>query len=131
MHCSTKTRMAPSVLQLDHVALHVADLEKSEAFYREVVGLKPIARPAFPFPGAWFQVGGAQQLHLIGEAPDHTIDSSSRSLHFAFRVDDAASTAEHLRARGVLFRGPKPRPDGAQQIFLQDPDGYTIELVSR
>lgn len=123
--------MTPTVLQLDHVALHVTDLETSVAFYRDVIGLKPVARPAFPFPGAWFQVGEAQQLHLIGDGPRQPTDSASRSLHFAFRVDDASRTAEQLRARGLPYRGPKPRPDGALQIFLQDPDGYTIELVSR
>jgi lactoylglutathione lyase len=54
-------------LQLNHVALHVADIERSAAFYRDVLKLEPIPRPAFTFPGAWFRLGGDQELHLIGE----------------------------------------------------------------
>ena len=54
------------ILELNHIALHVADLERSVAFYREVLRLVPIPRPAFDFPGAWFQLGAVQELHLIG-----------------------------------------------------------------
>jgi catechol 2,3-dioxygenase-like lactoylglutathione lyase family enzyme len=117
--------------QLDHVALHVADLASSTLFYRDVIGLPTIDRPAFSFPGAWFQIGRTQQLHLIGEKPEQPNVTGSRNLHFAIRVDDAKAAAEQLRARGINFHGPKPRPDGALQIFVSDPDGYTLELVAR
>ena len=53
--------------QLNHVALHVADIERSVEFYRDVLRLEPIPRPAFTFPGAWFQLGTDQELHIIGE----------------------------------------------------------------
>ncbi|HJX30081.1 MAG TPA: VOC family protein [Thermoanaerobaculia bacterium] len=42
---------------LHHVSLPVGDLERSRRFYREVLGLEEIARPPFPFPGAWFRLG--------------------------------------------------------------------------
>ena len=45
------------VLQLNHVALHVADVAVSESFYRDVLQLEQLARPAFDFPGAWFRFG--------------------------------------------------------------------------
>ena len=54
------------ILELNHVAIHVADVERSSAFYRDVLRLEMIPRPAFDFPGAWFRLGAAQELHLIG-----------------------------------------------------------------
>ena len=52
-----------NIAQLNHVAIHVADVERSLVFYRDVLRLEPIPRPAFTFPGAWFQLGIDQELH--------------------------------------------------------------------
>jgi len=113
--------------QLDHVAIHVKDVEESVRFYEQVLGLEAMARPAFDFPGAWFRLGSAQELHLIGEREERVI-SSSRGNHYALRVDDPAGWAARLEEKGVAFRGPKARPDGVMQIFFEDPDGHVIEL---
>ena len=53
--------------QLNHVAIHVADVEKSVQFYQQVLLLETMRRPPFKFPGAWFRLGSDQELHLIGE----------------------------------------------------------------
>ena len=74
-------------LQLDHVALHVADLERSVKFYTEVLKLEPMPRPAFAFPGAWFRLGERQELHLIGERTAPVI-SHNRGNHWALMIDD-------------------------------------------
>ena len=50
------------VRELNHIALHVTDVGKSSAFYRSVLRLEPIPRPAFTFPGAWFRLGANQEL---------------------------------------------------------------------
>jgi lactoylglutathione lyase len=115
------------VTQLNHVALHVADVERSVAFYREVLRLEPMARPAFSFPGAWFRLGIDQELHLIGERKLDVV-SNSRGTHFALRVDDVDAWERHLDERGVERFPRKIRPDGAFQVFLKDPDGHFIEL---
>lgn len=112
---------------LDHVALHVADVEASTAFYTTALGLAPLPRPAFGFPGAWLALGGGHQLHLIGGRRE-PVHSGSRSTHFALRVDDLDAWAEHLRALGASFRGPHTRPDGCRQLFVVDPDGHHVEL---
>lgn len=117
------------VRQLNHVALHVRSVEASCAFYEDVLGLEQIPRPAFDFPGAWFRLGVDQELHLIG-GREQDVSSASRGNHFALLVDDIAAFESRLRELNVPMRGPKPRPDGATQIFISDPDGHVIELCT-
>ncbi len=113
--------------ELNHVALHVQDVERSCDFYRRVLCLEQIPRPAFTFPGAWFRLGAVQELHLIGDR-NHPVFSHNRGNHFALRVDDLKKWAEHLKDCGATHLPPKQRPDGAWQIFLRDPDDHVVEL---
>ena len=113
--------------ELNHVAGHVADVERSGAFYRDVLRLEMLPRPAFDFPGAWFRLGTVQELHLIGRRLE-TIPPVNTNEHFALRVDDLAAWEAHLQRVGAEFRPMQQRPDGAWQIFLRDPDGHFIEL---
>ena len=117
------------ILELNHVALLVADLHRSCEFYLRVLKLPPMPRPAFDFPGAWFRLGTKQELHLIGERAEQII-SGSRSNHFALLVDDIAAWEKHLTNVSADFRPMKLRPDGAHQIFVRDPDGHMIELCT-
>ena len=116
-----------TVLELNHVALHVRDLDRSTAFYGGVLGLPRLPRPDFPFAGAWYALG-TQELHLI---VDEALPAEERHHgHFALRVENAAAAQQELTARGVReMSGPAPRPDGALQIFLTDPDGHRVELL--
>jgi lactoylglutathione lyase len=118
-------------LELNHIALFVKDVENSSKFYEEVIGLHKIPRPAFDFPGAWFGIGEFQQLHLIGirTTQDIVEHSNPRGNHFALRVKSYKQTEEMLISKKIVHQPPRKRPDGAMQIFLQDPDGYYIELV--
>jgi len=136
-----RVTMAFRVSALHHVALPVSDLERSRRFYREVMGLAEIERPAaFDFRGAWFALGDGQ-LHLIERSGgtlrvDRPVDS--RDVHFAVRVDDFDATLAHLRAAG--YRDDLPADDalwlkwnrrpnaGFPQIFILDPDRHVIEL---
>ena len=130
-------------MQIDtihHVSLTVSDLDRSRTFYREVLGLTEIARPPFSFPGAWFQVGEAQQLHLIVH-PLATFRTGKgldgRDIHFAVRVSDYRGTVEFLKDQGYTegdadeFRrvivSPHPTA-GFPQIYILDPDRHVIEI---
>jgi len=115
--------------QLNHVALHVADVERSVAFYRDVLRLEPIPRPAFTFPGAWFRLGVDQELHLIGERKQDVI-SHNRGNHFALLVDDFDAWEKYLIDRKVNFAPRRTRPDGALQLYVIDPDGHYVELCT-
>lgn len=115
-------------LQLNHVALHVADVPASERFYRDVLQLEAIPRPAFTFPGAWFRLGVDQELHLIGDR-QQPVHSHNRGNHYALMVDDIDAWERHFQTIGVPSRRQK-RPDGAHQVYVTDPDGHVIELCT-
>lgn len=107
-----------------HVSLDVADVDAAARFYGDVLGLTPIDRPDFGFPGAWFEANGTQ-IHLI-EVPAHEAPTSQ---HFAFRVDDVDAVVATLVDRGVEVSGPSAGFAGAgRQAFLKDPSGNLIEL---
>jgi len=129
------------VTALHHVALPVSDLERSRRFYRDILGLLEIDRPAaFDFPGAWFALGEGQ-LHLI-ERRDGTTRGEkaldSRDVHFAIRVRDFDTMLAHLRAVGYRDGAPESDPlrikanrrpnAGFPQIFILDPDRHVIEI---
>ncbi|WP_339946637.1 VOC family protein [Novipirellula sp.] len=114
-------------IELNHIAIHVLDIQKSVAFYRDTMNLPQLDRPAFDFPGAWFQLGERQELHLIGDRtlPVH---SHHRGGHFALEVDSLDEWEAHLDKHHATRLSRKIRPDGALQTFVQDPDGHWIEL---
>ena len=115
------------IFELNHVAIHVKDVEASCRFYADVLQLPRLPRPAFTFPGAWFQLGQAQELHIIGERTEPVI-AHNRGHHFALRVDNLDEWEAHLKKANAPFRPRKMRPDGAWQVFVRDPDGHMIEL---
>ncbi|MCC7422070.1 MAG: VOC family protein [Planctomycetaceae bacterium] len=123
------------VKAIDHITLVVKDLERSRQFYCDALGMRQVPRPAFDFDGRWFQAG-ATLIHLILEhdhsgPAGHGAAVTSRGHHFAFEVDDGHAAARRLTELNLpIVSGPKERPDGAVQVFLQDPDGYLVELCS-
>ncbi|MCA9186235.1 MAG: VOC family protein [Pirellulaceae bacterium] len=121
--------MAIKTRQLNHVAIHVANVEVSQQFYENVLLLETISRPAFTFPGAWYRLGSDQELHLIGDR-HQPVHSDSRGNHYALLVDDIDAWEEHLRSTQTPYKPRRTRPDGAFQIYVSDPDGHTIELCT-
>ena len=117
--------------ELNHVAIHVTDVERSVDFYQNVLGFEPMQRPAFDFPGAWFRLGTTQELHIIGQRDEsETVTAAPRGNHFALEIDDIKETEAFLKNQGITnIIGPKERPGNAWQIFIHDPDGHCIEFT--
>ena len=118
--------------RFNHAALCVQDLKKSVEFYRDALQLAEIANPFNDGAHAWFSIGPALQLHIIqrGCAP-----VTAKDTHLCFSVGSLASFIAHLEKRNVAYtnlkgdsRTPTTRADGVKQIYLQDPDGYWIEI---
>ncbi|HEU5138351.1 MAG TPA: VOC family protein [Bacillales bacterium] len=116
---------------IHHVSLVVKDLQRTEQFYREVLGLEKLDRPDFGFPGAWLGIG-SQQLHLIVHDEAQTVRENktidSRDGHFAIRVKSFDETIEHLKNHGVKYKAKPDSTAGFAQIFCCDPDGNLVEF---
>ena len=125
---------------LDHVSLVTTDLARSTAFYRDVLGLHPVARPAFKSSGAWM-ASGTLEIHLTINPGGHLrpaphIDTGD--IHFAARTGDFAGVVQHLKSLGysadlpdgdprrLIFRLGGPAPNS--QLYLLDPDNHLIEI---
>ena len=117
------------ILGIDHVGLHVRDVGRSLAFYRDLLGLAPIERPDLGFPGAWLRVETIQELHLIGRDPGDPSPPTER--HWAIEARDLDGWRARLLAAGHELPPIRTRPDGARQQFVRDPDGHVLELLQR
>ena len=130
------------ITAIHHIALTVTDIERSRKFYREVLAIQEIPRPPFTFPGAWFQFGDSQQVHLIvhDRATFREKPLDTRDVHFAVRVPSFRAALEFLRRKGydeyadpddpycmIVQRHPTA---GFPQIYICDPDRHVIEINS-
>jgi catechol 2,3-dioxygenase-like lactoylglutathione lyase family enzyme len=116
--------------RLSHVSFAVRDLARAMRFYRDLLGLEPIPRPDFGFPGAWLAAGDVQ-IHLIEVPAGTEVGTPSPVLtpianHTAFVVADHADTVARLRGLGLEI------VDGGAmgQSWVQDPDGNVIEFIA-
>jgi lactoylglutathione lyase len=125
-----------------HTMLRVLDLDKSIEFYTRHLGMKLLRKTDFPkgeFTLAFLGYGDEQDNTVIElthnwgqtEAYEH----GSAFGHLAVAVPDIYKTCEELEAAGVAI----PRPPGPMKFggtsramaFIEDPDGYKIELIQR
>lgn len=118
---------------LNHIALSVSQLERSFRFYQDVIGLDTIPEPFHDKRHVWFAVSEHAHLHLIQNPPP--IEIPSKNTHLCFSVPDVNTFVSVLKNRKIAFEDwpGKPsaittRTDGIHQIYLQDPDGYWIEI---
>lgn len=120
----------PDICALLHAGLLVSDLGRARAFYESVLGLAPCPRPELPYPGEWYELGGGQQLHLMGlpnpDAGAVRPEHGGRDRHIALGVRNMAELKIRLDAAGVKYTASK---SGRAAVFCRDPDGNTLEFV--
>jgi len=125
-------------MRLLHTMIRVGDLDKSITFYTDTLGMQLLRRKDFP--------GGKFTLAFLGYGDEsentvleltHNWDTDSYDLgngygHIAIGVDDVYAACERIRnVGGNVVREPGPMMHGSTVIaFVEDPDGYKIELLS-
>ena len=121
-----------------HTMIRVGNLEKSIAFYRDVLGMKLLSQKDYE--------GGRFTLAFLGYGSKndpcieltYNWDTDSYQLgdgygHVALGVCDIYQTCEEVKKRGgIITREPGPMKHGTTCIaFIKDPDGYAIELIEQ
>ncbi len=126
-------------MRILHTMLRVTNIDKSITFYTEVMGMKLLRKNDYP--------SGRFTLAFVGFQPEsegavieltHNWDTNAYTLgdafgHIAIQVDDAYAACDSVKQRGGLVtREAGPMKGGTTVIaFVQDPDGYKIELIER
>ncbi len=118
---------------VDHSSLVVTDADKSAEFYATILKLKEIPHPDLSPGFRWFQIHKNTQLHLIQK--DSIVFSKDKSIHLCLATSKLDTVIAHLKKNGIPYYdwpGNKNtisnRTDGVQQIYIQDPDDYWIEI---
>lgn len=126
-------------MRLLHTMLRVGNLERSLAFYQNVLGMKLLRKKDYPegrFTLAFVGYGSEADNAVIELT--HNWDTESYDLgnaygHIAIEVDDAQAACEQVRQLGgKVVREAAPMKHGSTVIaFIEDPDGYRIEFIQK
>ena len=116
----------------NHAAICVQDLKRSITFYNKVLTLEETPNPFNDGAHAWFKIGPGLQLHVIQHGCTLT---ANKDVHLCFSVPSVTEFISHLEKLGVTYtnlkgvgKEPTVRVDGVKQIYLQEPDGYWVEI---
>ena len=125
-------------MRILHTMLRVGNLQRSLDFYTDVLGMKLLRQKDYP--------DGKFTLAFVGYGPEsetavleltHNWETDSYDLgdgygHIALEVEDVYQACADIRARGgKITREPGPMQHGSSILaFVEDPDGYKIELLS-
>ncbi len=124
--------MADLIKKAEHIGIMVKDLDRSIAFYQDVLGLKLVERRrSNTLELAFLQVGDTE-IELIAGGQGY-VEQDGVVNHLAFTVTDLDAALAHLKAHGVELITPEPRPiwDGMRVLFFRGPDGEKLELFER
>jgi lactoylglutathione lyase len=131
--CNAQSAANANQPVFNHAALCAKNLKKTADFYRKVIQLKEIHHPFNDTVHVWLKIGEGLALHIIqGECPTTVHDIG---IHLCFSVPDLNAFIKHLDEMNVTYGNwtgqPKKiqlRTDGVKQIYLQDPDGFWVEV---
>lgn len=128
--------------KLEHYTIRSLDMEATRDFYRDVCGLKVGPRPPLAFDGYWLYCGKTPVVHLVpldnpiairGEVNVPPVSNGRQPGggavdHVAFSAKDVVGMKRHLKKKGVPFKERIQAGGFLHQLFLDDPNGVTVEL---
>jgi lactoylglutathione lyase len=124
-----------SIKKLLHTRYRINDLEKTVAFYRDILGLKEVSRHKSPrgselvFMKAPESEETIELCHFPASGP---VQVQADLTHLAFEVDDLESFAKEVEKKGWnLSDGPTKSSSGSVFAFIDAPEGYEIELIQK
>lgn len=126
-------------MRILHTMLRVGDLQRSTAFYTEVLGMQLLRQKEYPdgeFTLAFLGYGSEAENSVIELTYNWGVESyeiGSAFGHIAIEVDDVYKACDGIRSRGgKIIRDAGPMNAGTTIIaFVEDPDGYQIELIGK
>jgi catechol 2,3-dioxygenase len=126
--------MGIKVRNVGHVVLKVRDIERAARFYRDVLGLKEVARGTFGRPMAFFSTGDNHHdvavMEVGADAPAPPPEATGL-YHVALRIgtslDELRAAHAHLAAHGITQMQIRDHVV-SQSIYVNDPDGNNVEL---
>ena len=126
-------------MRLLHTMLRVTDLPRSITFYTDVLGMSLLRQQDYPdgqFTLAFLGYGAESEntvIELTHNWGVHSYELGTAYGHIALEVDDVQAAVDAMRAKGAkILREPGPMKAGTTVLaFLEDPDGYRIELLAK
>ena len=120
----------------NHYTIRARDADETRQFYVDVLGMRLGSRPEFETPGYWLYCGVTPVIHLfdgslaevyVGNVVDTTMGSGSID-HIAFSGDDYEGMRQRLEDHGVPYKVLKLPALDVDQLFVEDPNGLTVEM---
>lgn len=122
----------PADFTFNHLALSVKDLNVAVEFYKKVFQLSEITNRTANPNIRWISMNDGKELHLISNAEPVTLN---KSVHIAFTTSDLEGFQKRLTELKIPYgdwagtaNTVTTRADGIKQLYLQDPDGYWLEV---
>jgi lactoylglutathione lyase len=123
------------IKKLLHTRYRVSDLEKTVAFYKDVLGLEETSRHT---SGRGSQLvffkapGSEEEIEICKFDKSGPVQVGPDLTHLAFEVDDMEAFGKHCAEKGYPFTDPPEKSGSGSLIaFLDAPDGYEVELIQR
>lgn len=126
---------SPFHFSLNHFSLSVKDVNKSADFYSRILNLEEITNRTKVEGIRWFSLGDGKELHLISTLKEGFV--VNKAIHMGLTLSNFDEFVQKLNLMKIAYSDwpgndhhISVRADGIKQVYIQDPDGYWIEINS-
>jgi lactoylglutathione lyase len=121
--------------RLLHTRYRLSDLDRTVAFYKDVLGLEEVRRHKSPRGSelVFLKAPGSEELIELCYFPNSgPVQVQPDLTHLAFEVENLEDFGRHLAKHGIAYSdGPTYKDGGGGFAFIDAPEGYEIELIQR